>query len=181
MTREIAEQILAFPGTTDAFRRRLEAALAEPTDQALYAIGHVFSGFAEVVEEPPTIEDRIKIMMACIDWERIHRVQLATDWRWGGGDPGWVPSLDETKATALILLRDAAADPGTGWRAGGMSAVYHKDSGFDFTFTSSHIDEDALYHGIADYGNGGGYRLPSSADFNMASPAGSMRPGSHTE
>jgi hypothetical protein len=133
-----------------------------------------------LARQPKIIKDRIRLMLACIDFERIHRAMQAVGF--GGDKYAARLTLREIKwVAAKLFIMTAKAPNEDGWSQHGMWVSYTEDSGFYFSFEITRIEPYLVEAGIPDRNNEYGYRLPSSAAFNMAAPAGSMRPGSHTK
>lgn len=60
----------------------------------------------------PTLYDQIPVVLDWFDFERVHKVMTALDWRWATTKPlaMSVPTIEEIRATAFDILHRTVAD-----------------------------------------------------------------------
>ena len=73
------------------------------------------------------MQEQIDEIMDNFDFERVHKMMLASDWKWSGDDGFCVPDISEIRKTARQLLYRTVDDRLSGCGTGGFNVLKGKD------------------------------------------------------
>ncbi len=85
-------------------------------------------GYADAVKSFQYLHGQI---MGAFDFEKVHKVMTFLEWKWGAINEAHVPSIEELKTEATILLKEAYTNKDVvSIRSGGFNAGWGDDELF---------------------------------------------------